>query len=262
VKESLNLVLRLGSVFLDVERRDVGGLTPLLQLSGLTRCERDPESFLLLIKYGANIDARDDVGRNCLHVCLENLRFPARLHEFDSILLLVCNGADIPAIDAHGRSPSDVAYMTNWRDDELGSYRGDLWDAVLAKCGHNISDFRKGYPRTPRYRYLYTREDFEKLWLDREHQCPYYDDPPIWYHDGSRGGNDPASKARYKEYVSFHKRERREKAKEHRQLRQQQQAGEGVKVEESEYEESEYEESEYEESEYEEKEKAAESKQD
>ena len=102
---------------------------------------------------------------------------------------MVRKGADVRAVDYSGMSISDVAYNASYWDEkcDLGGYRGDLWDAVLSECGHNISEMRKDYPRIPHYTSYYTRECFKGLWFDREEFCPYYNDPPGWNSDGSLG---------------------------------------------------------------------------
>ncbi|KAK0722619.1 hypothetical protein B0T26DRAFT_749992 [Lasiosphaeria miniovina] len=54
---------------------------------------------------------------------------------------------------------------------------GDLWDAVIAECGHDVLWYRKdSRPRKPKYRHGYTRQMFEEFWEGMEHLCPYYYD--------------------------------------------------------------------------------------
>jgi hypothetical protein len=83
-----------------------------------------------------------------------------------------------------------TAYIKNEFECEgewtpVGGYRGDLWDAALVTCGYNLSEFRKLYPRLPRYDSRYKRSDFEKLWEGIEHLCPYWDDCR-WPETGTR----------------------------------------------------------------------------
>lgn len=81
--------------------------------------------------------------------------------------------------DVYGVTVSQIAYarrLCQDTDGDLGSYRGDLWDAVLHACGYIILEFMAAYPRTARYTQLYTRKDFEALWKGREQGCPYWDD--------------------------------------------------------------------------------------
>lgn len=82
------------------------------------------------------------------------------------------------ATDYYGRSVSHIAYSEScWdRYKGLGTYRGDLWDAVLDACNYDISKFRSEYPRKEQYGENYSRQDFELLWKGREHRCPYLGD--------------------------------------------------------------------------------------
>jgi ankyrin repeat protein len=139
-----------------------------------------PQKFELLLNRGFSIYDRNDQGKTCLHACLHYARLSR--NEKESLILLVRRGADVHAVDYSGMSISDVAYSASCGDKEdgLGGYRGDLWDAVLSECGHDISEMRKDYPRIPHYTSKYTRERFEGLWLDREEFCPYYNDPLEW----------------------------------------------------------------------------------
>ncbi|KAF5009064.1 hypothetical protein FDECE_4687 [Fusarium decemcellulare] len=142
------------------------------------------EVFHQFLELGANIHHRGRHGKSCLHICLEALFLSNdSLQEFKGIQYLVQRGADIFATNDAGASVSDVAYTTMGRCPGATSYPGDLWDAVLSSCGHNIKDFRSGYRRRPMYineggYYKYCRHDFEQLWEGREDQCPYWDDKP------------------------------------------------------------------------------------
>ncbi|KAI0530050.1 hypothetical protein GGR58DRAFT_268391 [Xylaria digitata] len=87
--------------------------------------------------------------------------------------------ADVYCANKYGVTASKLAYAEESCYDierDTGSYRVDLWDAVLHACGYNISEFRTACPRRARYTELYTRKDFELLWKDREHLCPYWED--------------------------------------------------------------------------------------
>ncbi|KAF4975089.1 hypothetical protein FZEAL_8090 [Fusarium zealandicum] len=140
------------------------------------------ESFQCFIELGANIHDRDYVGRTCLHICLARARRPQTQQEIKAIEYLVRRGADPRATDMSGKSVSEIAYTTRLRGPV--SYVGDLWDAVLHRCGFNISEFRPGYQRRAEYYQgcayypRYTRQDFEILWSGRETECPYWDDEP------------------------------------------------------------------------------------
>ncbi|KAK8108967.1 hypothetical protein PG984_014768 [Apiospora sp. TS-2023a] len=167
------------------------GVTPLL-----VRCDddigNDLEELKTLVSMGADITARDNMGRSCWHMCIYNLHSPYSRREHDVVRYLISQGADPEAIDDHGFSVSDVAYETGLlRHDgtKESSYAGDLWDSVLQSCGYNIVDFRCVHrQRKARYylnifpgfrgRYNYTEREFKELWRGREQFCPYWDDEP------------------------------------------------------------------------------------
>ncbi|KAK0616555.1 hypothetical protein B0T14DRAFT_249015 [Immersiella caudata] len=141
------------------------------------------DGLSLLLSRGANLNARDSAGNSCLHSCFScaygcyNLFNPrdrsgARCIR-SSLALLLRNGADIHAVNCYGDTVSHLAYDYHFNNT---SYPGDLWDAVLAECGHEISSHRKYQPRKPKYSDGYTRQKFEELWEGMEHLCPYYDD--------------------------------------------------------------------------------------
>ena len=167
----------------------------------LRACEAWPDgdgvnkaTLSTLLGMGARIDARYleghypppgiHTGATCLHVAIAYARNPSKLIDREALEFLVQQGADIRAVDDKGFSVSYYAYRKNAQfdkistDDEFtfGGYRGDLWDAALAVFGINPYEFRKQYPRRPRYSEHYTRQDFENLWKGRENQCPYWDD--------------------------------------------------------------------------------------
>ena len=176
----------LGASFIDVKQPYEGEYL-LFKLATNYSNGYTPQKFELLLNRGLSIYDRDDQGETCLHVCLRCVRFFS--NEKESLILLVQKGADVHAVDYSGMSISDIAYNASYEDEgyDLGGYRGDLWDAVLSECGHDISEMRKGYPRIPHYASRYTRECFEGLWLNREEFCPYYNDPPEWDSEKSLG---------------------------------------------------------------------------
>jgi len=178
----------LGASFIDVKQPYEGEYL-LFKLASNYSNGYTPRKFELLLNRGSSIYDRNEQGETCLHVCLHNAMFCRLSNEKESLILLVQKGADVHAIDYNGMSISDVAYNASCQDEEydLGGYRGDLWDAVLSKCGHDISEMRKDYPRIPHYTSKYTRECFEGLWLNREEFCPYYNDPPERDSEGSLG---------------------------------------------------------------------------
>jgi hypothetical protein len=133
------------------------------------------EAFACMVARGVNLDSRDNSGAGCLHLAVENAKRPSS-GEREALIYLLENGADVHAKMNDGASVSDVAYTTNSADIvyKLGSYRGDLWDAVLAGVGYDIGSFRRKYPRTAKFTVQYTRNDFLKLWERQEHLCPYF----------------------------------------------------------------------------------------
>ncbi|KAF7503129.1 hypothetical protein GJ744_004271 [Endocarpon pusillum] len=183
--ESLQLILDLGTSFIDLERKDEWGDTPLLRLAMMSDVECKPAKYDLLLTRGADIKARNNKGKNCLHILMESVFDCESSDEQEALVLLIRKGADVNAVDNFGDSIAKTAYSHEGVYDhlntyDLGMYRGDLWDAVLSDCGYDIAEMRKGFPRRPRYSCDYTREGFERLWRGREEFCPYYDDPSEW----------------------------------------------------------------------------------
>jgi hypothetical protein len=149
----------------------------------------------LLVDAGADIHARiSDAcivdsfwtcygGFTPLHGLIHDARFPHTNDELESLVYLINRGASVFTVDSNRRSVSATAYTKTIYDKKrnasfrhIGGYRGDLWDATLAICGYDLLEFRKDYPRSPRYRIDYERSDFERLWKGIEHLCPYWDD--------------------------------------------------------------------------------------
>ena len=175
--ESLDIFdvfLELGSAFAHINLADSRRHTPLLRMcswySTYTR-----HAFSYLIDHGADMAARDKTGATCLHLAIENAKRPLRKLEFEALEYLIRHGADVYATTTEGISVSEVAYTTSSTDVvyKLGSYRGDLWDAVLASTGYPVSSFRRDWPRE-KFTARYTRDDFEELWKGRENLCPYF----------------------------------------------------------------------------------------
>ncbi|KAH6891485.1 hypothetical protein B0T10DRAFT_605747 [Thelonectria olida] len=171
--------------FADIRAFKSGHWSPLL-----ARCENfsrgyTEDAFRALLCMGASLHQRDGEGRTCLHTCIIKLN-PCGLNsqdclrEFRAVKYLVKSGADPFAKDHDGIAVAEVAYMNMVRHaEELGSYAGDLWDAVMQSCGFEISQFRtKNFRRKARYTQNYTRQDFELLWSGRKVECPYWDDEP------------------------------------------------------------------------------------
>lgn len=179
------MVLDLGGCCVDLEEKR-NGLTPLLYASMGFGARQKLDHIRLLLDRGANVHARDKKGRTCLHLAIMNaVGFVSTDKEV--VLLLIRAGAEISATSFRGTTTSQMAYRkgTAWKAEMRGSYGGDLWDAVLSERGYDVLEFRKGFPRKPIYTDDYTRRGFEDLWRGREHCCPYYDDPAVWYSEGN-----------------------------------------------------------------------------
>lgn len=132
-------------------------------------------AFTYLVNRGANVNARDNTGATCLHLAIENAKRPLS-GELETLAYLLDQGADVHATTAQGMSVSEVAYTTSSTDVvyKLGSYRGDLWDAVLAGAGYDVVEFRRGWPREEKFTARYTSSHFRELWEGRGHLCPYF----------------------------------------------------------------------------------------
>lgn len=140
-------------------------------------------SFLL--SKGCSVSEVDTAGFTCLHTFFRNARRAVEMAAFcgggeyvrDVLAYGIRQGADVYAADRRGWSVSQFASSeTCSRSNEvLGSYCGDLWDAVLDSCGYDIPQLRKGYPRHAAYTASYSRQEFENLWKRREDRSPYWD---------------------------------------------------------------------------------------
>lgn len=172
-----DVLLELGKEFVHVELADSRGRTPLLRMCKWYLTYSQP-AFSHLIDRGADINARDTNGATCLHLAIENAKRPLENDEFEALTYLVHCGADVHATNFDGKSVSEVAFETHSTDVvyKLGSYRGDLWLAVLAAAGYDASSFVTGWPREKVFTSRYTQVEFEKLWKGAEHLCPYYHD--------------------------------------------------------------------------------------
>ena len=183
----LHKMLTTSSHFELANSKDYAGNTALLKTCSLRFRSYPDQPFRsaeiigkikTLIDSGFNILESNDSGQTCLHLLFYHQTTPCGDILKDLLRLFIDKGADVYAIDKFGRSVSNVAYSDICRTagEDQSSYRGDLWDAVLDAYGFNILEFRTEYPRNARYTNNYSRKDFELLWKDREHRCPYWDD--------------------------------------------------------------------------------------
>ncbi|KAI3319226.1 hypothetical protein HD806DRAFT_296581 [Xylariaceae sp. AK1471] len=137
-----------------------------------------------LFTQGSDVGEKDNYGANCLHTFFCSSMYEKQREPWlDALIFLVQRGADVFSADTSGFTVSDIAYTRRvcrevHRYYDFGSYRGDLWDAVLQACGHDLLAFRRGRPRRAYYNDKYTRQHFESMWAGREDQCPYWNDEP------------------------------------------------------------------------------------
>ncbi|POR38554.1 hypothetical protein TPAR_01252 [Tolypocladium paradoxum] len=199
---SVELFLKHGGHFAldDFEGSDMNGRTRLHQVCmAESRSTSKLKAVAMLVAAGAKITARivrswsaDDhqtLGFTCLHSLVYKAQRTENRDDLETLVFLIQHGADTSALDHHQNTVSMRAYLSNEDDNyhcSKGSYRGDLWDAALTICGHDLDQFRTSYPRVPRYNKRYSREDFERLWWGNEHLCPYWDDRRY----PETGGND------------------------------------------------------------------------
>ncbi|KAI1740983.1 hypothetical protein F4680DRAFT_416836 [Xylaria scruposa] len=168
-------------------RNGLGETVLLLTLCPTGKIYYDQPSYVdpvkkieFILSRGGHIEDKSFGGLNCLHIFLRApLGSEPIDYWLDGLIYAVRQGADVHCADMNGVTVSQIAYAQRLCLDsvqDFGSYRGDIWDSVLHACGYNILNFRAGFPRTARYTEYYTREDFESLWRNREHLCPYWDD--------------------------------------------------------------------------------------
>lgn len=92
------------------------------------------EKIHLLLQRGANVQKRNQYGKNCILLAFEFWAIckPLYIYKFshtkDILMCLVTVGADIDACDKRGRSTSQYACKTGYEQ---------LWMEVLAECGYD-----------------------------------------------------------------------------------------------------------------------------
>jgi hypothetical protein len=172
-----------------INKRRWNGWTPFLTYTTSSNMTVSGLSFLL--RQGANVHDRSKEGRTCLHLFLRvNFLKLWRLSAMISsacvdrvrpaLEYLINSGAEVNAVDEDGKSVSIYAYesLGGVPERQAGSFRGDLWDRVLAGTGFDVASYRNshGIPRRARYTRSYTRKHFEHLWEGMAELCPYYHD--------------------------------------------------------------------------------------
>lgn len=97
----------------------------------------------MLLKKGANPDAPDEDGQNCVHhlVRCSWLGRVSRTEDAEVLRILIKAGADIHKVDHRGFSPSMVAIADDTWDGE--SFVWGWWAQTLCFCGFDASDVRR-----------------------------------------------------------------------------------------------------------------------
>ncbi len=183
IQESIKVMLDHGDCFVDVNSL-LNGVTPL------QHCCRGRWSVQVLewlLDRGADPNHRSSTGQTVLHIIFKSWSTEMTPYEHrEALILLLKRGADPTAVDNDGKSVSYYAYHSRtWE----GSMAGDAWDSALVHCGHDLWNFRRGYPRRPNHSGWYRREDFERIWEGQEHLCPYYDWQDAFYFDADGDGD-------------------------------------------------------------------------
>lgn len=230
----MELFLNHAGPFADVNNSstDPMGQSPFLAYCSDTQWTI--EGFQMLMRRGANIQARDARGKTSLHLCIYEGDFVndsmTPRAKFDALVYLVQCGADVDAVDDSGVSVSQTAYESDARQgyyaippryagltefvrdiDAVDSFDvsvaqiigdrhrqsnsqvGDIWDAVLAECGHDVAKYHSRHPRVARYTKHYTPADFRSIWQGNEERCPYYDEDELsWLLENWETGFLPA----------------------------------------------------------------------
>ncbi|KAI5468095.1 hypothetical protein BGZ63DRAFT_372941 [Mariannaea sp. PMI_226] len=203
--ESIAVFLNHGWPFINIETL-VNGATPLLHIIGGYEHGLSLDCISMLLRRNANVHAVDKNGMSCLHRAIFSAQGPYCLvEEFKVLALLVKSGANVHHVDKRGVSVSEAAYEKKLSSDHwgnwIGSYWGDIWDAVLAACGYQVSDFRQRHPRTAQYTCTYPRSLFKIIWKEYEDLCPYWDEDEATYRSDSKGHPCHSDMCHWSEYV-------------------------------------------------------------
>ena len=200
IQESMKVMLDHGDCFVGVNSL-LDGFTPLQHCC--LGYVWSVEVLEWLLDRGADPNHRSSNGQTVLHIILGSQASGMSLGDYhEALILLLKRGANPTAVDNDGKSVSFYAYQNRvWG----GSIVGDIWDSALVRCGYDLGDFRRGYPRRPNHTIWYRREGFERTWQGSEHLRPYYDAQAAFYFDGDAdadadagGGHDEKSCLRCK----------------------------------------------------------------
>ena len=167
-------ILDTGRFFINLNEKDSRGRTILTSFAANYGPGYNADKFAVLLDRGADIHIRNAHGQTCLHVAVVNANYVDVESDARAIILLIERGADISTLDDRGRSIFHDAYECHhdrwWRAS--GSYRGDLWDHVLIRCGYG-ERIRPPEERIYHYTHRYTEDKFRSLWEGWEHLFPY-----------------------------------------------------------------------------------------
>lgn len=105
------------------------------------------EGFRAFVSRGADLHQIDEYVRTCLQYYIRQLHMPPGSlrdsRELLAVKYLVESGVDIFGVSFAGRTAAEYAYTHAVHGHtDLGSYAGDLRDAVMYRCGFDIAQFR------------------------------------------------------------------------------------------------------------------------
>lgn len=160
---------------------------------------------------GADINARNYLGRSILHIFLDTFQMVSPRTHIDSLVYFLTNGADPHAIDFKGHTVTDIAYNRSYFSRQgcwkclnllcgncfqrrclyphvsgqpsscvpalkLAGYRAELWDLALYICGVEVQEVRGHHqcfsPDNGSHSPpVYSQQQFEELWQGREGDC-------------------------------------------------------------------------------------------
>ncbi|KAK1981013.1 hypothetical protein LZ30DRAFT_107046 [Colletotrichum cereale] len=174
-KVVLESLLSLGGIFFNVNDQDTDGQTMMHQ----SMRGSQEENIRALIKVGADVNAKNCFGQNCLQYLVEEMCMVGRCVDRDLKVLgiLMETGADIFSRDEEGLSIWDTAIENR----QQGSYARDALDSMLVSYGYHaeVVEFAEKVPRHGAYTKWYRRRHFDLMWEGKEHLCPYYDDEAL-----------------------------------------------------------------------------------